>query len=225
MATPNKAGRKRSRKSRVTERASPTVAPGVEQHLRMYYGLTLDAYVAIRQFKKLNDEDRLQSSRTIIEKSVIEAQEDPDARVALSIEESESLLKGYATLDRPHRAEIKTLIQGITSYLNDSTRKRPFNALMLASPGAGKSHFIKQLAGAMYGERVQAVTFNMATMQSPDDIAQPIDELRNLKVNDKFRCCSWTSSIVIRHDTPPCFHFCGMANFTLVIAISNWERR
>lgn len=38
----------------------------------------------------------------------------------------------------------------------------------------------------MKGERVQAVTFNMATMQSADDMAQPVDELRNLKVNDRF---------------------------------------
>ncbi len=33
---------------------------------------------------------------------------------------------------------------------------------------------------------MQAVTFNMATMQSTDDMAQPVDELRNLKVNDRF---------------------------------------
>ncbi len=38
----------------------------------------------------------------------------------------------------------------------------------------------------MRDQRVTAVTFNMATMQSPDDMAQPIDELRNLKVNDRF---------------------------------------
>jgi hypothetical protein len=38
----------------------------------------------------------------------------------------------------------------------------------------------------MEKQRVEAVTFNMATMQSVDDISQPIDKLRNLKVNDKF---------------------------------------
>jgi len=57
---------------------------------------------------------------------------------------------------------------------------------MLASPGAGKSHFIKQLANSMREHRVRAVTFNMATMQSADDMAQPIDNLRNLKVDDQF---------------------------------------
>jgi hypothetical protein len=38
----------------------------------------------------------------------------------------------------------------------------------------------------MKDEHVRAITFNMATMQSSGDIAQPIDELRNLKVNDLF---------------------------------------
>ena len=57
---------------------------------------------------------------------------------------------------------------------------------MLAAPGAGKSHFIGRLAKAMEGERVQAVTFNMATMQSQDDMARPVDEVRNLKVSDHF---------------------------------------
>jgi hypothetical protein len=95
-------------------------------------------------------------------------------------------LKGYATLDDQHRAEITKLTQRIAAYLRDASRKRPFNALMLAAPGAGKSHFIKQLASAMADDRVQAVTFNMATMQSAEDMAQPVDELRNLKVNDRF---------------------------------------
>jgi hypothetical protein len=104
----------------------------------------------------------------------------------LAVAASESLLSGYATLDDPHRSEIEKLIREISGYLNDTTRKRPLNCLMLAAPGAGKSHFIKQLAGKMKDERVQAVTFNMATMQSHDDMAQPIDELRNLKVNDRF---------------------------------------
>ena len=38
----------------------------------------------------------------------------------------------------------------------------------------------------MSSQRVEPVSFNMATMQSTDDMAQPIDDLRNAKVNDKF---------------------------------------
>jgi len=143
-------------------------------------------YEAIVAFRKLSATQKTNAARKIIQDTIIDVKEVPDGRCALAFEESESLLKGYATLDDPHREEISHLIQQITAYLRDSTRKRPFNALMLAAPGAGKSHFIKQLAGAMKGDRVQAVTFNMATMQSTDDMAQPIDELRNLKVNDRF---------------------------------------
>lgn len=137
-------------------------------------------------FLKLSQEERLRESRQIIRESVINGVGVPDPRLALAIAESEALLPGYATLDEQHRDEIQKLIQHIKAYLSDLTRKRPFNALMLAAPGAGKSHFIKQLASSMKSERVQAVTFNMATMRSADDIEQPIDEVRNIKVNDHF---------------------------------------
>jgi hypothetical protein len=150
------------------------------------FGSPTPDYEAIAAFRKLSDVARVKESRKIIQESIIDASKPPDVRFPLAVAESETLLKGYATLDDQHRAEIQKLIKQITAYLRDLTRKRPFNALMLAAPGAGKSHFIKQLANSMQKDRVQAVTFNMATMQSADDMAQPIDELRNLKVNDRF---------------------------------------
>lgn len=149
-------------------------------------GMNVEEFEATTNFIRLAPKARVQQARTVIQETIIECVADPDKRFILAVEESESLLKGYATLDDQHRSEIQKLITDIAAYLQDSSRKRPFNALMLAAPGAGKSHFIKQLAGAMRENRVQAVTFNMATMQSPDDMAQPIDELRNLKVNDRF---------------------------------------
>jgi hypothetical protein len=157
--------------------------------LRRYaeaFGVDYDKYQPLIDFQKLSGSDRIKMARKVIKDSVIDARETPDGRFRLAIEESESLLKGYATLDGPHRIEIANLMQNMALYLRDSTRKRPFNALMLAAPGAGKSHFISKLAATMKAERVQAVSFNMATMQSADDMAQPVDELRNLKVNDRF---------------------------------------
>ena len=151
-----------------------------------HFGISPEDVAPIKAFASLKGQDKVKAARKVIQDSIIEAKEKPDARFALAVAESETLLKGYATLDDSHRAEIQKLVKRITGYLSDQTRKRPFNALMLAAPGAGKSHFIKQLASSMKDARVQAVTFNMATMQSPDDIAQPIDELRNLKVNDRF---------------------------------------
>jgi|MTBAKSStandDraft_2_1061841.scaffolds.fasta_scaffold26361_2 hypothetical protein len=158
----------------------------IYDHYLKAFGFTLEEIKAIKAFVKLGDQEKVLASRKIIQDSIIEATKEPDACFSMAIEESENLIKGYATLDDPHRQEIQRLIQQISDYLHDSTRKRPFNALMLAAPGAGKSHFIKQLAKNMKEERVEAVTFNMATMQSNNDLAQPIDDLRNIKVNDKF---------------------------------------
>jgi hypothetical protein len=141
---------------------------------------------AVQNFYALNDHDKVPAARRVIQQTVIDASSAPDARLPLAVEVSENLLPGYATLDATHRAEITNLIRDISNYLKDSSRKRPLNCLMLAAPGAGKSHFIKQLALKMKADRVQSVTFNMATMQSHDDMAQPVDELRNLKVNDQF---------------------------------------
>ena len=175
-----------------TSKSAPSVRnrsiqnPAPSQEVLQHFGLTVETFEALRAFEQLTDQARVKASRKVIQYSIIEATEKPDARFALALAESETLLKGYATLDDQHRGEIEKLIKHITVYLRDSTRKRPFNALMLAAPGAGKSHFIKQLAATMENNRVQAVTFNMATMQSADDMAQPIDELRNLKVNDRF---------------------------------------
>lgn len=151
-------------------------------------GFSLDnaTLASVKKFQDLDEQKKTAESSKIVSDTIIEATADPNALFPFAIEQSQSLLAGYATLDLHHRAQIRTLIEQITDYLRDPTRKRPFNALMLAAPGAGKSHFIKQLAAAMGKERVQAVTFNMATMQSTDDMAQPIDELRNLKVNDRF---------------------------------------
>ena len=179
---------RRKKRSRKSKPASGVVnlLPSISKDLLVHLGIKENEFGELQAFQKLKDREKRKAARKIIQTSIIEANTPLDSRCALAISESESLLKGYATLDEPHRAEIAKLIQQITEYLRDSSRKRPFNALMLAAPGAGKSHFIKQLAGAMKAERVQAVTFNMATMQSPDDMAQPVDELRNLKVNDRF---------------------------------------
>lgn len=155
-------------------------------HMLQAKGISASDFETIRDFVQLRGREKVAAARKVIQDSIIEATCEPDARFALAVAESETLLGGYATLDEPHRAEIEKLIAQITAYLRDSTRKRPLNALMLAAPGAGKSFFIKQLAAKMKQERVQAVTFNMATMRSADDMAQPIDELRNVKVNDRF---------------------------------------
>lgn len=150
------------------------------------FDLTKGQVDAVRAFILAAPKERLRMSAQIVSSTIVNPSGEPDVRFAAAVDESQSLLNGYSTLDEPHRADIGRLIRHMTSYIRDPTRKRPFNALMLAAPGAGKSHFINQLAAAMKGDRVQAVTFNMATMQSASDMAHPIDLLRNVKVNDGF---------------------------------------
>jgi Viral (Superfamily 1) RNA helicase len=150
------------------------------------FGIPDTDFEPLQRFAALADDDKVTAARRLIQESIIDATAVTDSRLPLAFEASENLLTQYSTLDDPHRSDIKHLIDDITAYLQDASRKRPLNCLMLATPGAGKSHFIKRLAARMQAQRVEAVTFNMATMQSPDDMAQPVDDLRNLKVNDKF---------------------------------------
>jgi hypothetical protein len=98
---------------------------------------------------------------------------------------SNSNLNGYSTLDEKHIAEIQSLLSQIQAYADDTTQLRPLNFLMLASPGAGKSHFIKCVAESLSSRDVSAITFNMASMSSSEDLMRPLDEARNAKVEDK----------------------------------------
>lgn len=143
-------------------------------------------FKTLEEFLALKDDAKAAAARKVIQSCIIDAKTLPGPILPFAVQASDSLLPGYATLDDAHRDEIKKLIADIGGYLADPSRKRSLNCLMLATPGAGKSHFIKQLAKKMKAQRVQAVTFNMATMQSHDDMAQPVDELRNVKVNDRF---------------------------------------
>jgi hypothetical protein len=176
-----------ARRKTSSARTDPKIMPRLLREFSLRAPELDDATTAsIQKFQGLEGNAKLDEASRIISDIVIEARSDPSVLFGLAVDESQSLLPGYATLDSIHRFQIKSIIEEITAYLQDTTRKRPLNALMLASPGAGKSHFIKQLAAKMGSERVEAVTFNMATMQSTDDMAQPIDELRNIKVNDRY---------------------------------------
>ena len=92
---------------------------------------------------------------------------------------------GYSTLDAAHLREIKALIAKIRTYANDKSRRRPLNILLHAAPGSGKSHFVECLARRLSDDRIKDVAFNMTSMRSIDDLAAPIDRVRDLKVADR----------------------------------------
>ena len=93
-------------------------------------------------------------------------------------------LPGYATLDSNHIANIEGLISKINKYTEDLSQKRPLNFLMLASAGAGKSHFIKCIAQALRHHKITAITFNMTALQTNEDLMPALDAARNMKVED-----------------------------------------
>lgn len=103
----------------------------------------------------------------------------------LSCRQSLLALPGYATLHEKHSLDIRRVTNEIATYFTDSTRTRPLNCLMLASPGSGKSHFIDCIAKKLSHLRLVATTFNMASMASVGDFARPLDDVRNTKVDDK----------------------------------------
>lgn len=98
---------------------------------------------------------------------------------------SQKTLGEYVTLDYEHRLTIRTLIKDITDYQIDTNLKRPLNFMMIAEPGSGKSHFIDCLSKEMSRKGIQAITYNMAALQNLDDLIQPLESIRNLKVADK----------------------------------------
>jgi hypothetical protein len=97
---------------------------------------------------------------------------------------STRLLGDYVTLDWKHCQDILKILRTIRDYAEDRTRRRPLNIIMRAEPGSGKSHLVQCIAGKLDSQHASAVNFNMASLQSIEDLVQPLDAVRNLKVID-----------------------------------------
>jgi SpoVK/Ycf46/Vps4 family AAA+-type ATPase len=72
--------------------------------------------------------------------------EDPVVDIHQYFKLSQQALGEYVTLDWIHKREIDSLIKMIQEYLEDFSKTRPLNIIMIAQPGLGKSHFVKCLA-------------------------------------------------------------------------------
>jgi predicted AAA+ superfamily ATPase len=94
------------------------------------------------------------------------------------------MLGDYVTLDWPHIQDIHKIRSTIIEYANDPSRRRPLNLIMVAQAGSGKSYFVNQLAKKISSTRVGAVSFNMSNLSNIDDLVQPLDAVRNMKVID-----------------------------------------
>jgi hypothetical protein len=109
----------------------------------------------------------------------------PKSTWSAHYEVSTLLLGRYVTLDWPHYNAIRRVRFEISRYAEDRTRRRPLNIVMQAEPGSGKSHLVKCLAASLGSHSAAAVDYNMASLQSIEDLVQPLDAVRNLKVQDR----------------------------------------
>src|SRR5258708_3372875 len=62
---------------------------------------------AIEKFRSQDSDGKISESSKIVLETVVDANIEPDIRFGLAVEQSESLLPGYATLDITHRLQIK----------------------------------------------------------------------------------------------------------------------
>jgi len=131
-------------------------------------------------------EDRYKKARQDIAHAILE-EDMPSEMIDISnsYQQSRILLGNYVTLDWQHRQDILRIIYQIKQYAEDDTRRRPLNIIMQAEPGSGKSHMVDCLAQKIDTRHATAVNFNMASLQSIDDLTQPLDAVRNLKVVDR----------------------------------------
>jgi hypothetical protein len=128
----------------------------------------------------------LQAREQIKNEIILNRAPEDEIDLTSPVEISARILGDYVDLDWQHRHDILELISRIRVYANDKSRGRPLNVIMQAEPGSGKSHFIKCLAKSpRFQGEVGSVTFNMAGMNGVEDLIQPLDAVRNLKVLDK----------------------------------------
>lgn len=141
----------------------------------------------IRRIRFRRSPKRLYENALSMMKDIFLSDDTPDedeVDIHKQFQLSRQTLGEYVTLDWDHRREIESVINTIQSYSEDFTKTRPLNIIMIAEPGLGKSHFIKCLAKKMKNIGISEVSFNMATIQNINDLIQPIEAVRNLKVVD-----------------------------------------
>jgi hypothetical protein len=128
------------------------------------------------RFKK-----RFKPDVNIIEKQIVENNPPrTDLNISASYFNSFHTLDKYSTLDWKHAYDIDLLTRHIESYIGDKERTRPFNILLQAVPGSGKSHFVKCLTEKIEDLNNRYVQFNMAMADDFDDLDESLKEVHSL---------------------------------------------
>lgn len=95
---------------------------------------------------------------------------------------SQVALPGFSTLDEDMIVSIDDFVRRIQDYKDDNTRLRPYNILMKAKPGSGKSYFVKCLAKRL---NIHPVIGNLSSPDSTDVLRSVVNEARNHKAEDR----------------------------------------
>lgn len=166
----------------------PQQSDPLHLHIVQYLlaGTTQSLTSVVNELKKAELGDILKTERQRIEAAIL-TDSKPTAQacnISRSVLASSLTLGDYYTLDQQHINDIRAVAANIRAYAKDPSRERPLNILMLASPGAGKSHFINCLAQSLETEGIRSHTYNMTAMERNEDLAHPLDAARNLKVQD-----------------------------------------
>jgi hypothetical protein len=131
-------------------------------------------------------QDRLKSARSVVIEEIINRTEsESEIDLVRPFAVSSQLLGDYVTLDWPHYQAVRSIRWTISKYAEDRSRRRPLNIMMHAEPGSGKSHLVKSLAASITSHDAVAIDYNMSGLQSIEDLLQPLDSVRNVKVQDK----------------------------------------
>lgn len=136
--------------------------------------------------RKQTVEDLFRNARDKIVGEIIQREgTEQEVNLVAEYNRSSQLLGSYVTLDWPHYLAIKRIRNEISQYAADRSRRRPLNIIMQAEPGSGKSHLVKNLAASIAFHNAVAIDYNMASLQRVEDLLQPLDAVRNIKVQDR----------------------------------------
>ena len=89
---------------------------------------------------------------------------------------------GFLTLDMNFRLSFLELRTKLKDYLSNTDIKRPYNILIMAKPGSGKSYFVNCLSKVA---SIPLVGGNLSGKNSIENLITVINEVRNYKVVNK----------------------------------------
>ena len=91
----------------------------------------------------------------------------------------------FVTIDRHEIESFRAIRNLIGEYLERPDVKRPLCIAVFGKPGSGKSFGVENVAKSVSRD-VKVVTFNVAQFQSPRDLAQALNSVRDVSIGKEF---------------------------------------